>query len=260
MKPFFLQIFAFAYRNALFALRNIFFVFEIIFWPVMGLLSVGLMGSFLELGSHTLAFVLTGAIASGVLQVTQLDVGYSLLYEVWSKSLKHTFLTPATLPAAIFGSWAIGIFRGALIFLLLSFSAQYCFDFVFPPLLPLLVFLAGIFWMALVSGIFVWILILLYGQRAEISVWALSYLLMVLCGIYYPVNLLPEPFLFMAKMVPLTYFLDELRFYYGFSTLFEHGWWKGWFLNFLYTIFGFYLTELAYRRACRTGLILRLSE
>lgn len=260
MKFFFLHIYAFAYRNVLFALRNIFFVVEIIFWPAMGLLSVGLMGGFLELGSNTLAFVLTGAIASGVLQVTQLDVGYSLLYDVWSKSLKHTFLTPATISAAILGSWIVGIVRGGIIFFILTYFSKIFFNFYLPPLFPLLIFLIGIFWMALISGMFVWILILLYGQRAEISVWALSYLLMVLCGIYYPVNLLPEPFLTIAKLMPLTYFLDDVRSYYGFQPLFQHGLWKGGILSVFFTFCGLFFTKLAFQRARQSGLILRLSE
>lgn len=260
LRLFFLHTLAFAYRNYIFARRNIFIVVEMLFWPVMGILSVGLMGGFLELGSNTLAFVLTGAIASGVLQVVQLDVGYSLLYDVWSKSLKHTFLTPASLSAALLGSWIIGIVRGTLVFLILVFFSKIFFAFSLPPLVPTIVFLSGIFWMSLISGIFVWALILIYGQRAEISVWALSYLFMVLCGLYYPVNLLPEPFITLAKCVPLTYFLDHVRSFYGFEPIFSSGLLKGWALNFLYTFAGILFTQMALKHATRTGLLLRLSE
>src|SRR4051812_32853384 len=106
-KFFTLQCLAFTYRNYLFAKRNVYFFVEMLFWPLMTLLSVGLMGSFLKLDEKTLAFVMTGAVASGVLQVTQLDVGYSILYDVWSKSIKHTFLTPVGLAPALFGSWIV---------------------------------------------------------------------------------------------------------------------------------------------------------
>jgi len=97
---------------------------EILFWPVVGLLSVGIMGSFLELRENTLAFVLTGAITAGVLQVTQLDVSYSLLYDIWSKSIKHTFLAPITQYDYIVGSWLVGVSRGGLVFTLLGFSQR----------------------------------------------------------------------------------------------------------------------------------------
>jgi ABC-2 type transport system permease protein len=260
MRLFLLQIFAFAYRNFLFAKRNVFMVVEMVFWPVIGVLSVGLMGGFLELGANTLSFVLIGALASGVLQITQLDVGYSVLYDLWSKSVKHTFLTPIRLTSALVGAWMVGMIRGGVVFALLVFLAQWFFQFQLPGFLPSLNFLAGIFWMSLIAGILVWILILNYGQRAEISVWALTYLLMIFCGIYYPVSLLPEPFFTLARFLPLTYFLDEARSYYGFSLVFPHGLWFGWILNFVYTFFGIFFASLAIQRAYRTGLLVRLSE
>src|SRR5207253_213936 len=111
-----------------------------------------------------------------VLQVAQLDVGYSLLYDVWSKSVKHTFLTPAGLVPALTGPWIIGIFRGSCVFGVLVLLCRHLFGFYLPGFWPTVIFLSGLFWMSLLTGIMVWTLILLYGQRAEISVWALSYL------------------------------------------------------------------------------------
>jgi ABC-2 type transport system permease protein len=260
MRSFFLHVFAFCYRNYLFARRNVFVLVEMLFWPVLGILSIGLMGSFLQFGSNTLGFVLTGAIAAGVLQVAQLDVGYSLLYDIWSKSLKHTFLTPAGIPSALAGAWIVGILRGTIIYALLAVLAKIFFDFPVPPVLPMILFLAGIFWMALLSGIAVWILMLNYGQRAEISVWALSYLVMILCGIYYPVNYLPGPLYAVAQFVPLTYFLDGIRSQYGFQPLFADWLLRGWALNFIYTAVGLGLAQLALNKAHRTGLLVRMSE
>lgn len=260
MSAFLFQTLAFAYRNYIFAKRNIFMLVEMIFWPVVGILSVGLMGGFLNMGENTLSFILVGAIASGVLQVSQLDVGYSLLYDVWSKSLKHTFLTPIRLSSALLGAWMIGILRGTMIFFILVLFVRISFNFNLPSLLPTLIFLAGLFWMSLIAGTWVWILILNYGQRAEISVWAICYMVMVLCGIYYPVNLLPKPFYLISQWVPLTYFLDYIRSSYGFERLFLNGLWKGWVLNFLYTVIGIFCVFLAFKRAHKTGLLVRLSE
>lgn len=260
MKLFLLHTAAFAYRNYIFAKRNVFVVVEMLFWPVMAVLSVGLMGSFLKLEENSLAFVMTGAIASGVLQVTQLDVGYSLLYDLWSKSVKHTFLTPAGLTPALLGAWIVGIVRGTIVFAVLVLLSKIFFQLTLPSFLPMVSFLLGVFWMSLLAGMCVWALILIYGQRAEISVWALSYLVMVLCGIYYPVNLLPEPFLTLAQCVPLTYFLDGVRSHYGFQPLFSNGILKGWLLNFFYAFVGIGCVRLALNHARRTGLLLRLSE
>src|SRR3989338_11577929 len=55
---------AFAYRNFLFATRNLFAFMELLFWPMVSLISVGLLGDFLQLQEKALAFVLTGAITA----------------------------------------------------------------------------------------------------------------------------------------------------------------------------------------------------
>jgi ABC-2 type transport system permease protein len=218
------------------------------------------MGSFLKLEENALSFVLTGAIASGVLQVTQLDVGYSLLYDLWSKSIKHTFLTPAGITPALLGAWIVGIVRGMIVLGVLIFLSGFFFDFKLPSALSTLIFVWGIFWMSLLAGICVWVLILIYGQRAEISVWALSYVIMLLCGIYYPVDLLPEPFYSVARLVPLTYFLDHFRAHYGFPLLFPDGLWRGTLLILVYALAGIGCVRMALEHARKTGLLLQLSE
>ena len=89
-----IQIWAFVFKNWIIAKRNIFSLFEILFWPVVGFFSVGLLTSFLELDPNKTGFILVGIISMSVIQVCQIDVAYVLLYDLWSKSLKHTFIAP----------------------------------------------------------------------------------------------------------------------------------------------------------------------
>jgi sugar fermentation stimulation protein len=127
-----LRILAFAYRDWLFAKRNIFAIVEMLFWPIVGMLSIGLMGDFLQLDRSMRAFILTGSIALGTLQVTQLDVAYALLHDIWSKSVKHTFLTPTGVVEYLLGPWLVGIFRGTIVFFLLAGFSRWFFDFYLP--------------------------------------------------------------------------------------------------------------------------------
>ena len=46
-----LAVWAVTVRNALMSGRNVFFFFELVFWPIVGILSIGLMSRFLELTS-----------------------------------------------------------------------------------------------------------------------------------------------------------------------------------------------------------------
>lgn len=251
---------AFFLRNFLFGVRNIFTFMELLFWPSVSLVSVGLMGDFLQLKENALAFILTGAITAGVLQVTQLDVAYGLLYEVWSKSLKQTLLTPVGITESLFGAWFNGILRGGVIFIALGLSAMALFRFTFPPLGPMLIFLAGIFACALLLGLLVNVLLLTFGQKAEITAWMFAYLFMLLSGIYYPVTTLPAFFFHAAEWIPITYFLEYLRQYFGFTSVFTHVLLKGTGLIALYLGLGLLLMRFAFHRARKKGIILRLSE
>lgn len=251
---------AFSYRNVLFAMRNFFAFAELLFWPIVSLISIGLLGDFLKLQEQALAFVMTGAITAGVLQVTQLDVAYSLLYEVWSKSMKHTFLTPVGVSENLFGSWATGMIRGIVVFGILSVLAMGFFGFHFPGVGVTLVFLLGIFTSALLLGLLVSLLLLMYGQKAEITAWMFAYLFMLICGIYYPIETLPPFFKFVAQLIPITYFLDYFRQSFGFESQLQPVLLKGFGLTALYLVLGLMLMKHAFLKARQKGIIVRLSE
>src|SRR4030042_1134772 len=84
-----IQIWAFVFKNWIMTKRNVFSLFEILFWPVVGFLSVGLLTNFLKLEADMSGFILIGIISMSVTQVCQIDVAYVLLYDLWSKSIKH---------------------------------------------------------------------------------------------------------------------------------------------------------------------------
>ncbi|MCS7231359.1 MAG: ABC transporter permease [Elusimicrobiota bacterium] len=255
-----LKIYAYIFRNYIFAIRNVFTFFDILFWPVIGILSVGVMSDFLNLEKNLISFLLTGAITSGVLQVAQLEVSYGILYEIWSKSIKQIFISPTKIYQYIIGSWIVGIARGILVFILLSFLSHYLFGFYIPDYFRAIVFLVGIFMNALIIGLLVNFFVLLYGQRVDIIAWSLSVLAMLICGIYYPVNILPKWLQTIAQLIPLTYFLEYYRESLSFSQNFSFGLTKGFILCVFYIFIFFYLISLAYNRAKKTGMILKLSE
>ena len=114
-------------RNALMGMRNVFFFFELLFWPVVGVLSIGLMTRFLGLTPEQGTFVLVGTIALSVINVCQLEVAYAMLLDVWSKSVKHQFMAPIGVRHLTAGAWLVGMLRGFLIFVLLSVMGAWVF-------------------------------------------------------------------------------------------------------------------------------------
>jgi ABC-2 type transport system permease protein len=256
------KIKAFAFKNWLMTRRNLFTVFEILFWPVVGFLSVGLLAEFASLQPETRAFILVGVVSMGAVQVCQLDVSYALLYDVWSKSLKHLFIAPVGIRHMLLGSLIVGMIRGAVVFLILMVASLWLFDFNFMSAGagPLSLFILGLFLNAAVVGMLVCILVLLFGNRAEVAAWSLVSLMLLVCGIYYPVTILPGWIVAAAKLIPLTYFLEYIRTFYGFEPSFSLLLAKGYSMVFVYLLMEILLMKAALGRAKRKGILLKLSE
>ena len=252
-------------RNALMGVRNVFFFFELLFWPVVGVLSIGLMTRFLGLTPQQGAFVLVGTIALSVINVCQLEVAYAMLLDVWSKSVKHQFMAPIGVrpPHArrLAGRHACA-----------ASSSSCCWRDRAPGRSASTCSAAGpgagrrcSCWAASsprwVVGVLVCALITLFGTRAEAFAWA-SRQLGRSCwpGIYYPVSVLPGWVAAVSAWIPLTYFLDGFRAGYGFPSEFAHPFLKGFALVLGYVALAHGALAAAITRARRTGLLLKLSE
>jgi ABC-2 type transport system permease protein len=253
---------AFARRNIIMARRNVFFVFELTFWPGVAMLSHGLLTRFLALDTKMTAFILVGTVALSTVQVCQLDVAYAVLFDIWSKSMKHQFLTPIGIRHMAVGSWLVGVARGVTVFALMAVIGSWAFGFDFMGAGPasLALFLLGCFLCSLIIGLFVCSLVLLWGTRAETSAWAAVNFTLMFSGIYYPVSVLPGWAQSVAMGVPLTYFLDAFRQGYGFDAQFTHAWLKGFALTGFYVVLAHWALASAITRSRRTGLLLKLSE
>jgi ABC-2 type transport system permease protein len=255
-------VWAFVVRNFVMGTRNVFFFFELLFWPLVGVLSIGLMTRYLGLGAEQTAFVLVGTLALSVVQVCELEVAYAVLFDVWSKSVKHQFLAPIGVRHLTLGSWAVGIVRGLGMFILLAALGWWAFGFnaLAPGPVALFTFLSGCFLTAWVVGVGVCALITVFGTRGEAFAWASVNLVLVLAGIYYPVSVLPPAAAALASGIPLTYFLDAYRAHFGFASEFRAPVATGLALAAFYAVLAHLLFLGAVRRARRTGLLLKMSE
>jgi ABC-2 type transport system permease protein len=257
-----IRTWAFAHRNLIMARRNVFFLFELTFWPGVAMLSHGLMTRYLDLTPQMTAFILVGTVALSTVQVCQLDVSYAVLFDLWSKSMKHQFLAPVRIRHLAVGAWLVGVGRGVIVFLLMAWIGTWAFGFDFIGAGPamLAAFLLGCFLTALAVGVLVCAMVLLFGQRAETAAWATVNLVVMLAGIYYPISVLPPWAAAVAAAIPLTYFLDAVRAGYGFPMHFAHPLATGFALALLYVALAHWALGAAITRARRTGLLLKLSE
>ena len=256
------KIWAFAVRNALMNRRNVFAVFEMLFWPGVAIFSVGLLTRFLLLSPENVSFILIGAVAMNTIQIAQLDLSYALLYDVWAKSLKHEFIAPIRLSHILLGCGLVGLVRGSLVFAVMGLLSMWLFDMDLarPGAGGLIIFVTGMLLTAVTVGTVVIALVLRFGQRAEVAAWALSYLLLLLCGLYYPVSVLPAGARQLAQLVPLTYFLEHFRHFYGFPLITPYPLLYGFTLSVIYLLISYALLQYTLKSALTRGTLLRLSE
>ena len=249
-------------RNATMGMRNVFFFFELLFWPIVGVLQIGLMTLFLGLTAAQGAFVLVGTIALAVVNVCQLEVAYAMLLDVWSKSVKHQFMAPIGVRHLTIGAWLVGMLRGFVIFVLLAALGAWAFEFhvLTPGVAAVAAFLAGCFLTAWIVGVLVCALVTLFGNRAEAFAWASVNLVLVLAGIYYPISVLPAPVAAAAAAIPLTYFLDAYRSHFGFASDFTAPLTTGFAMSAVYAVLAHWVFRAAVERARQTGLLLKMSE
>ncbi len=248
-----------AYKNWIISKRNVFTLFELFFWPMVSLLSIGLLTRFLNLGASYVSFLIVGAVALTILQVAQIDVAYVLLFDLWSKSIKNTFIAPIKSYHLVFGALLFGIARGTVVFTILAVVSRYLFGFnsLEGGIMPVIIFLGGVFSVAAVIGMIVCISILTFGQKADVAAWSLSGLILLVSGIYYPIEVLPPVMQAIAKAIPLTYFLEYYRSVYIPG---PHSLAIGILLSAFYLVLGLMLFDRSIDRARKTGMMLRLSE
>lgn len=191
--------------------RRIIFILEMLFWPVMSLLSLAIFSRFMGLTAQAKTFLFTGMISWSCIYLCFNAVSRGFLQEVWHKSFKQTFSTPITFTDCILGHWMYGIIQITIAFLILGIFATF-FGFnifalgLYIPLVIGLVALAGLF-----IGIIAVSLILWLGLRVDFLVWALVDMIVFISGIYYSIAIFPGVVQVISHFFPVVYILEGMR-------------------------------------------------
>jgi ABC-2 type transport system permease protein len=189
-------------------------------------------------------------------------MAYVILYSIWNKNLKHEMVAPVNAFHLIAGSWLMGLFHSAIVFLLMCIVSSCIFhlNFFNSGITRLFLFFGGLVFFAAFVGITVCALAFRFGGRAHVGATSMVSILTLLSGIYYPVEVLPQPLSTVAYIIPLTYFLEYFRSFYGFVPKSSHPLIWGFILTALYNVIAFFLLNNAISNARRKGLLAKMSE
>jgi ABC-2 type transport system permease protein len=181
-------------------------------YSVAGALSVTLIGASLG-DEHLLLILVIGTIFWNYLAIVFQFIGESVQWERWEGTLEYTFMAPVRRYAQLLGAALYAVLFGivhtlcVLLVLTLFFeldlsNANFGTAIAFS-LLGTVSFI-GI-------GIAASVLPMMYVERGAQMVFVLQSVLLLVSGVYYSIDVLPEWMQFLSQFSPATYVLDGVR-------------------------------------------------
>ncbi len=189
---------------------------ELIYWPVLQIITWGLLQNYISQNSGFFAQAggtLIGAVILwDILFRGQLGFSISFLEEMWARNLGNLMMSPLKPIEFLIALMAMSLIRLAIGVIPMTLLAMIFFDFNLLGFgLPLIAFFCNLIFTSWSLGIFVSGLVLRNGLGAESIVWTLMFGVMPLACVYYPVTVLPHWLQYVAWALPPTYVFEGMR-------------------------------------------------
>lgn len=240
-------------------------VLELAYWPVINMLLWGFMTVFL-VGQSSLFAQATGLLLAAILLWdvlfrSQLGLGLAFLEEVWSRNLGHILVSPIRPHEYIAALFVVALMRVLIGVGPAALLAWGLYDYsIFTLGLPLIAFFVNLMVLGWAIGLAINGLILRFGLGAESMAWMALFVLAPVCGIYYPLSVLPVWLQAIAHAIPASYIFEGMR-----AVLIEKTFRVDYLviaalLNLVYFAAGVAAFLYCFRAARRRGLILQIGE
>jgi ABC-2 type transport system permease protein len=189
-------------------------MFEIVFWPTIELLVWGFVTVFLQSQRvpFVVAFLIGAVLLWQVLQKASNEISIAFLEDIWSRNLLNVQVSPLSTVEYVIGLilfsfgkvvFAVAVMAGLALafygFGVTAFGAG---------LVPFMALLLVMGWSLGLVGISA---VLRFGENAQVIAWSLVFVVQPLAGIFYPVEVLPEPLQAVASFLPATHVFTGMR-------------------------------------------------
>ncbi|MEZ5841380.1 MAG: ABC transporter permease [Hyphomicrobiales bacterium] len=189
---------------------------ELIYWPAVQMITWGFLQ--MSFAGHEGALARAGATFIGavllwdILFRGQIGFSVSFLEEMWARNMGNLMMSPLKPGEFIAALMTMSIVRLIIGFVPVSLLAMFYFGFNLWSLgLALAAFFGNLIFTSWSIGLVVSGLVLRNGLGAENLAWSLTFLLLPLSCVYYPVETLPGWLQSIALMLPPTYVFEGLR-------------------------------------------------
>ena len=193
---------------------------NILVYPLIGLFSLGLFAFFISTAGappETILFLLTGVIVWDIYSVSERAIAYGITLDIWSSCLKHTFTGGSSFSGFILGNSMFGLASAGAVLLLTGLVGIVIFGFNIFLAGPFLLNIFFVFVFANAFGLLINALMITKGAKYMSLVWVTPGIILIFSGIYYPVEILPEPLFVISQAIPTTHSLASLRASLGFN-------------------------------------------
>lgn len=209
------RILAIAYRHLCLYKRSPARLMEVFYWPLLDLLVWGFLTLYLVQARAVLpavAFLLGAMILWDILFRSQQGISIAFLEEVWSRNLLNLFVTPLRAGEFLLATILISIGKVLAAATVTALLAWVFYSFnLFVMGLALIPFVLSLVATGWAIGILTTAMVLRYGQKAEVTAWALAFLIQPIAAVFYPVSVLPVWLQPLANLIPATHVFEGMR-------------------------------------------------
>jgi ABC-2 type transport system permease protein len=184
-------------------------------WPLIGILSLGLFGKYLIVegaSEAAIPMILIGVISWNFLGIATRAISFGILYDLWNNCMKHFFNTAIKLRYYVIGASIFALLSGLIAFFIVLGAISLIFGNSFIIINSYILF--GFFVVMLhgiAQGMMVTSLFVSKGYNWQGLSWILPGIMMIICGVYYPISYLPESLQTISYLFPSTYAIQGMR-------------------------------------------------
>jgi ABC-2 type transport system permease protein len=236
-------------------------------WLLIDILQWGFISRYLDsFGQATLSLVtvLLGAIILWeFMSRLQQGIMMAFLEDSWSRNFINYFASPLQIKEYLGGLTFFSFATSFSGFTAMAIIAGLLFGY---DILKIGIFLLPFMAILLIFGISIGFLItgmvFRFGPSAEWISWPIPLVLSILCGVYYPISVMPMALKFLARLIPATYVFEGARTILSagnFNTQAWMGLFVGLILAIAYLLAAYFYFISVYRHNLKTGGIARFS-
>ncbi len=233
-------------------------VFDLFYWPVVGLLLWGFTSAYFgeQTSPAMVQFLLGGTILWTFFIRGQQDIAVYILEDFWNNSLYNLFASPITSTELALSTVLFGFLRSAVAFVYLLILAwlTYSYNLLGIGVLNVVLMSLGLMVFGSVIGLIVAGIIFRYGQSVQVFAWSVGWLIQPFSAVFYPLSVLPPWAIAIAKVMPTTYVFEGMR-----AALAGRPVWgylgTSFALNFVFLILGSWFFIASVEKARKKGIL-----